>query len=91
MTMAIEAGTASHYSSFPSFKPQMNAAKRAVVGVGCNLKRKLAFRQKSQTPHQTDDNLTKTDWSSCGPFVLFMIRLFLEHIFESNGQLQSNP
>ncbi len=89
--MDTETATASHYSSLPSFEPQANAARRAVTGVGHILKRKFAFREESQTPHQTNDNLTKTDLGLCGPFVLFMMRYFLDKIFEPNGQLKSNP
>lgn len=52
--------------------------------------RKFAFPEEYQTPYQANDNFTKADWWSCGPFVLFMIRYLPEHIFESNGQLDSN-
>ena len=68
-----------------------NATRRAVTGVGCIFKRRFAFREESQTPHQTNDNPTKTDSRSCGPFVLSIIRYFLDKIFEPNGQLKSNP
>lgn len=91
LIMDTETGTASHYNSLPSFEPQANAARRAVTGVGRILKRKFAFREESQTPHQTNDNLTKTESGPCGPFVLFVTRYFLDKIFEPNGQLKSNP
>jgi len=74
LVVDIEAGAARHYNSLPSFKPQANAAMRALVGVGCILNRNFAFREESRTPHQINDNLTKTDLGSCGPFVLFMMR-----------------
>lgn len=86
--MDIEADIASDYNSLPSFKPQVDAARRAVVEVGCILKRFYPFREESQTPHQTND---QKELGVVRAFRSLHERYLLEHIFESNGQLKSNP
>lgn len=83
-----ETGRASHFNSLPSFKPQEDAAKRALAGIGRILERRYILREEHQTPHQTKDNLAKTDSGACGPFVLFMMEHLLESIVESDGRLK---
>lgn len=67
LVMDIEAGIASRY---PPFQPQLNAARPAAVTLGCILRKKFAFCEESQTPHQNNGNPTKTASGSCGPSAL---------------------